>query len=354
VKSLRANLTALMVAIAISIGVRAIAADPAQSNSAAHAISAAESSTTEGSTATGGALSAIAGTFGAVADRDKQGWDIVTESLFLWRDNHTPYWVAGDFDMGVGPRIIATHEVDDDLAWEAEYFGVYGMAASATQSGYFQVFSIGFTDFGDNVAIPPDRYDTQQRYESSINNFELNAAHKLQAFSILAGFRYLRFDEQYQTTAKVTTIFSTPIPLPSGNGVLNPIGSVSELFSGSFRTTDNTENNLIGGQLGLRWRHDAGRLFCEATGKAGIFGNVYKISDEPTKSNTAFVGDLNFSAGLHVNDIWSVRAGYNLLWITDVALAPRQVLTSVMFPTPFNPDNRVFLHGANVGLEAAW
>jgi len=53
---------------------------------------------------------------------------------------------------------------------------------------------------------------------------------------------------------------------------------------------------------------------------------------------------------------WSLRAGYNLMWIENVALAPDQ-LDFTFTPTSgtmLNDNGGVFLHGANVGLQAAW
>jgi hypothetical protein len=348
---LRSKITPLVVALAICVGLRAANADtfakPDQSVSGSLPANEIDASAVESSAAT-------AGVFVSASDSEMRRWDVIAESLFLWRDNHAPYWVAGDFDMGVGPRVIVTRNIDEEWGWEAEYFGVFGMKAGATQSGTFESFVYGLTEFGDNAQTAPVLYQTLQTYKSNLNNVELNAVRKWQSISLLAGFRYMRFDEQYRTDALATMSDPSLLPVFDRKDVTFRWANIFRLANTTYTTIDSAENNLIGGQLGLGWRQDAGRVFCEATGKAGIFGNVYKISDEPTKSNTAFIGDLNFSAGLHVNDIWSIRAGYNLLWITDVALAPRQVLTSIMFPTPFDPDNRVFLHGANVGLEAVW
>ena len=50
----------------------------------------------------------------------------------------------------------------------------------------------------------------------------------------------------------------------------------------------------------------------------------------------------------------SVRAGYNLLWIEGVALAPDQLdftFTSTS-GTALNDGGGVFLHGVSVGIEA--
>jgi hypothetical protein len=343
VKSLRAIPTTLVIALAISAGLRAATADtfaksgPAVSDS--QQFNATQTSTAENSVATAGA-------FAAAPDCDKDGWDVVVESLFLWRNNHTPSWVAGDFDVGVGPHIIATRKDEDESAWEAEYFGVFGMDAHADQSNASSAGGI------PNSATFSSQVHAHYRYESSLANLEFNVVRKRESLYLLAGFRYLLLDEEYRTHGDISSGLD-PIPSNPSSGQLNPINVPFEMVRTTFTSIDPAINNLIGGQVGLRWRRDNDLWFYEATGKAGVFGNVYRIGRDITKGQVAFVSDLNFSAGLHLTDVWSVRAGYNLLWIDGVALAPHQGF-GFPFVRSINPDNSIFLQGANIGLEAAW
>jgi hypothetical protein len=337
----RASMTALLIALSISVGARITNADTAANaqQSFANAISATETTAPETSSAT-------AGIFATVSDCNKHGWDVVVESLFLWRDNHTPSWVAGDFDVGVGPRIIASRKGDDESSWEAEYFGVFGMDAHADQSNASSAGGI------PNSATFSSQVDAHYRYESSLANLEFNFVRKRESLYFLVGFRYLLLDEEYRMHGETSSGLD-PLPSIPASGQLNPINAPSEIVRTTFTSIDPAINNLIGGQLGLRWRRDNDLWFYEATGKAGVFGNVYRIGRDITKGQVAFVSDLNFSAGLHLTDIWSVRAGYNLLWIDGVALAPQQ---EFYFPflRSINSDNNIFLQGVNVGLEAVW
>jgi hypothetical protein len=336
----RVIVTAFLIILSIAVGLRAAIAEtsvkPGDDMSKSQRFNATQTSAANNSAAN------IA--FAAASDCDKDGWDVVIESLFLWRDNHTPSSVAGDFDVGVGPRIIARRGVNEDWTWDAEYFGVVGMNATASQSSGDEVT-------GPGLALPAT-FVGQYRYESNLGNLEFNVVRKQPTLSILAGVRYLRLYEVYRTHAELWSGLS-PIPNTPPVGTLNPINSPFEIVRTTFTDKDCADNYLLGGQLGLRWRRDNNLWFYEATGKAGVFGNVYQITGETTKGQTAFVGDLNFSAGLHLTDIWSVRAGYNLLWIDGVALAP-QHLFSLPVRTPFQPDDNIFLHGANIGLEATW
>ena len=72
--------------------------------------------------------------------------------------------------------------------------------------------------------------------------------------------------------------------------------------------------------------------------------------------NVAFVGEANFVLTLDLNDCWTARGGYNLMWIEGVALGPDQLdftMTSTS-GTMLTNDGGLFLHGASVGLEARW
>ena len=73
-------------------------------------------------------------------------------------------------------------------------------------------------------------------------------------------------------------------------------------------------------------------------------------------TDVAFVGDLNFTVIWQFCELWGLRAGYNLIWLEGVALAPDQLDFS---NTPdsgrkLDSDGGVFLHGVNLGLESRW
>ncbi len=70
----------------------------------------------------------------------------------------------------------------------------------------------------------------------------------------------------------------------------------------------------------------------------------------------AFVGELNLSAFYRLTDVWDLKAGYNLMWIDGLALAPDQLDFNFAPPNGNQLQNggAMFLHGVNVGLEARW
>jgi hypothetical protein len=69
-----------------------------------------------------------------------------------------------------------------------------------------------------------------------------------------------------------------------------------------------------------------------------------------------FVGDLTMSAIYRINRVWGIRAGYSLLWLDGLALAPDQFdfTTNANSGTQLVNSSGIFYHGANLGLEARW
>jgi len=54
--------------------------------------------------------------------------------------------------------------------------------------------------------------------------------------------------------------------------------------------------------------------------------------------------------------VWGLRAGYNLYWLTNAALAPTQYDFGLFADSGsrVNDNGGLFLHGANLGVEARW
>jgi hypothetical protein len=176
---------------------------------------------------------------------------------------------------------------------------------------------------------------------------------RCQTFEWFAGFRYLSLSEELnihgerdQEIPQVTTAVE--------HGPYNI----------------RTGNDLYGGQVGARLRRWGERLGWEATSKAGIFGNDAQeeqyIIDFPNFElrpltgdagvQVAFAGELNLTAIYRLSDVWNLRAGYNLIWISGLALAPDQLDFSGTLPAGdlLHSTGSMFLHGASCGVEARW
>lgn len=148
-----------------------------------------------------------------------------------------------------------------------------------------------------------------------------------------------------------------------------------EQTGGGFSTESgyydiSTRNNLFGPQIGARLRHWDNRLGWEASGKVGVFYNdaqqYQEIIDYPdfelrsrigdSGSAVAYMGELNVTGLFRLNDVWNLRAGYNVMWIGGLALAPDQLdfTADVDAGQQLDRTGGVFLHGVNLGIEARW
>jgi hypothetical protein len=84
----------------------------------------------------------------------------------------------------------------------------------------------------------------------------------------------------------------------------------------------------------------------------------YRPTGSSWKGGVGMIADANLSGIYRIDRVWGVRFGYNLIWLTGVALAPDQFnWTSSTDPaTTLGIDNTgsMLLSGANAGLEARW
>lgn len=133
-----------------------------------------------------------------------------------------------------------------------------------------------------------------------------------------------------------------------------------------------TSSNLFGGQIGLRARKEYQRWAFEGWLKTGLAGVCLSQTQDEiintmtpgvllrdgASSNATGLGtfsDMNITAIYKLNQRWGLRAGYNMLWLTGVALAPSQWnFSTPEAVTAINNDGGLFLYGANLGVEARW
>ncbi len=134
----------------------------------------------------------------------------------------------------------------------------------------------------------------------------------------------------------------------------------------------NFNNHLYGGQFGADWsltRRD-NPLQLNVVGKAGIYGNsdnggitefepvgtpVQTFAGQAT--TTSFVGELDCSASYALTSHIAIRGGYELLWLTNLALAPDAASRSLTNPgllTTVSDSDNLFYQGANVAVECVW
>jgi len=180
-------------------------------------------------------------------------------------------------------------------------------------------------------------------YRSDLHNGEINLIRCVsENIQLLAGFRYLELDERMNFA-----LINAGIPL-------------------DYRVT--ARNRLAGAQVGsiVQLWQPCCHFSLVGIGKAGIYGNdagqngnvdtvVANIQVTDRDSQTSFVGELNLLGKWCLNDHISLRGGYNLLWLTDLALASDQLAVSdFAAATGGTATADLFYHGASAGLEIAW
>ena len=291
---------------------------------------------------------------------------LVNQPIVVDPNTGTTFLSTSDLGFKFDPGLRATVGVDlcGGRALEFTYFDLFQGTASglATRPDANAFLTFPNNLFG-NVFVGMDL--DRVSYSSRVQSFELNlpchigcceccdtcgcGALHCRSFEWLAGFRYIDLNEELNILAQKTVS-----------------GAVEE---GTYDIR--TSNRLFGAQLGARLRRSSCQFGWEATGKAGVFANDAQerqsVVDFPTfpirptvsssGNRTAFVGEFNLSAFCRLTDIWSLRGGYNVMWIEGLALAPDQL--DFNFATSpsgnvLHNNGGMFLHGVNVGLEARW
>jgi hypothetical protein len=239
--------------------------------------------------------------------------------------------------------------VDAGLVWrgtmadvEFRYFGVE--QATATLGPVFSADGIALNVPDDDPLLEP--ISAKMTGASSLQSFELNVRRNVSPrFTWLAGLRYISFRDA--------------MGLVAGDPTLTNYGSV--MFG--------AQNNLYGLQIGadaILW--DNGRRFrVESAIKAGVYANGASTSldgrstdpnDEAFsfrfgRDRTSFVGDLSVTGVYQLNRWWAIRAGYQFLWLSSVAVGSMQFHNFDAGLVP-NTSATVMFHGALVGLERSW
>ncbi len=231
---------------------------------------------------------------------------------------------------------------------EFRYFGVNDW--DATQGPF---------DASDGFTLPIPGFDPANFpltivswYASSLNSVELNLRRNiLPGWSLLAGLRYISMRERMAFQVGDASL---------ENGTTIGI---------------NANNDLYGLQIGCEgvlWQ-PAPRFRIESALKAGVYANGARSSiganhfgagggGDPDvitwwgKDHTAFVGDLNFAAVYRFNDHLTLRGGYQLLWLSGVAVASEQIhkLNFAEGRASTDTSHGTFYHGALFGLEVGF
>ena len=281
----------------------------------------------------------------------------------------TPVLTTRSANPGTAPgiRLFGGRLQKNGVGWEFGYTGVFGMFGERTvrdPSTLKVPDPLGAQAGWDNLDA------IRSSYTSSLNMCEVNLFtsettvkggprspfpwHRVHGtfeheFQWLGGFRWAGFNDVANLYPDASVI--------SGNN------------DGTYTITTNSQ--MLGPQIGFktkrRWNNWSMEGWTKAT-LAGTFLNAdsapiftqaspvvpYRPQASARDVGVGFIGDMNYSIVRRLNQKWSLRAGYNLIWVSGVALAPNQFDFSLNQTITLAGAGNVFLHGANLGLEAQW
>jgi hypothetical protein len=250
---------------------------------------------------------------------------------------------TGQTDLGTifGPMVNVTRDCASGWGGGFRYYslidGSYTSDQAASGGGWFTENFNGL-QYDDLV-----QFNTS--YSSTLHNFEFNLRRAIRpGMNVYLGYRFLELDEQFTIQSRNR--------LPQEP----PIDSSSTSLS----------NQLHGGQIGaqiavIQWS----RFGLDVGGSTGLYNNFVRQGMLVTESGIdyapqiirgsqlAFVNDLNLTGTYRFTNHWSLRAGLQMLWLTDVALAPEQTQTNNFRTQTFAIDqgSDVFYFGGFTGLQ---
>ena len=293
---------------------------------------------------------------------------IGNQPLVYNSDTNTPVMTAQDLypSTATGMRLFYGELFTDSLGWEVGYTGIYGMFGQATATGNGNLEAP--SPLGPIVGNFNGADTATATYWSTLNMAEFNVfcydcceecgptwcpltncKRNCHCINWMAGFVWAGLNEQANYTMSCC---NDPVETSSYN-----------VRSGT---------NYYGGQIGMRGRREWQRWAVEGWWKTALCGtNSYQSAgpitdsvspyqvrgpESATASGVGFIGSLNGTLIYRLTQYWGVRAGYNLYWLTNSALAPTQwdFSNTATSGTGINDNGGIFLHGANLGVERRW
>jgi hypothetical protein len=128
-----------------------------------------------------------------------------------------------------------------------------------------------------------------------------------------------------------------------------------------------TDNDMFGFQMGAGFDYETSRWSLGYHLKGGVFVNdalgrstLNFTADDASDSDLrlptdtlAFVGEAKLIARWHLLPDFSIRASYEMMYLTSQAIAPNQA-TFITDYSYLNTSQDPFYHGASFGFEGFW
>lgn len=314
-------------------------------------------------------------------------YDITVDAMYLKRDETSRQVNFTADGPGPDPNIIMS---TDDLNFDEQIgfrfnAAVQVLSTATAEFTYFGLFSWNSTDSRADPAgglfspisqfaqFPPGGFPQTDNaifhsiaYSSSFDNFELNFRRRYTApncrvqASFLAGVRYFYLLEDFRHFTE--GLDTDPVM----------VGNQAGTMDYNIRARNSLTGFQVGGDL---WSTVVPGIKAGGELKAGVFGNYGNqttviLATEPDATynenadmnDIAVMADANLMVIWRVNPNWTLRAGYFMMYVDGVALAPEQFnstappnLVSPSLRTQETNDNgSAFYHGGFAGLEWQW
>ena len=250
----------------------------------------------------------------------------------------TPFMTGDVFDFGWSPGIDAAIGI-----------GLFGNEAIEARAMYSKMDSdYSFVSPGNFIGVGftgPGGTVFNSEYETTLMSWEVNWRHHFNdRLSVLAGFRSLGVEDTMKT-------------------VLN-----ANVVTGLYEA----DNDMLGAQVGAQFSlFDQSTPFqLDVSGKVGVFSNKSEAGIREFQGNnfigefqsgsvreTNYAAEVGVAAGYNVFGNVSLTAGYQLLWVDDLALASNAASGSLLNPSLLRTNvyrDEVLFHGFNVGLKMSF
>ena len=259
---------------------------------------------------------------------------------------------SNQFQQGfsAGPKIDLIYHGNSGTSIELGYFNIFNQSASKTvgpDNPWDWLLMKGPAPFWQTQDLP---YQAME-WSATTNLYSAEANGRLALSSrvtVLAGFRWLQLNDNLL-------------------GTLTPVKIIPPFWNTS------TENNLFGAQLGVEGKIlELGRFSLNGLIKAGLFDNDATQSTGVSLQKQvypsgasgdypAFVSEAGVQLKYQVSQGLALKAGYELLWLDGVALAPGQIKETIAtehIPPPstvqalgINSGSNILFQGFTAGFE---